>query len=30
MEDPLYYIDLVQAFLDNGRIITRHLSLQRQ
>lgn len=30
MEDPLYYIDLVQAFLDNGRIITRHLSQVRQ
>lgn len=30
MDDPLYYIDLVQAFLDNGRIITRQLSLQRQ
>lgn len=30
MDDPLYYIDLVQAFLDNGRIITRHLSNQRQ
>lgn len=30
MEDPLYYIDLVQAFLDNNRIIARHLSMQRQ
>jgi polynucleotide 5'-triphosphatase len=30
MDDPLYFIDLVQAFLDNGRIITRQLSLQRQ
>lgn len=29
-DDPLYYMDLVQAFLDNGRIITRHLSQQRQ
>ncbi|KAG7892211.1 hypothetical protein KL908_003816 [Ogataea polymorpha] len=27
-EDPLYYIDLVQAFLDNGRIISRQLSIQ--
>lgn len=26
MDDPLYFIDLVQAFLDNSRIITRHLS----
>ncbi|GAV27373.1 hypothetical protein PMKS-000838 [Pichia membranifaciens] len=30
MEDPLYYMDLVQAFLDNSKIITRHLSHQRQ
>ncbi|VEU19784.1 DEKNAAC100028 [Brettanomyces naardenensis] len=27
-DDPLYYVDLVQAFLDNGRIITRQLSVQ--
>ncbi|KAH3669290.1 hypothetical protein OGAPHI_001411 [Ogataea philodendri] len=26
--DPLYYIDLVQAFLDNGRIVSRQLSIQ--
>lgn len=30
LDDPLYYMDLVQAFLDNCKIITRHLSLQRQ
>ena len=30
MDDPLYYMDLVQAFLDNSKIITRHLSHQRQ
>lgn len=29
-DDPLYYIDLVQAFLDNGRIITRQLSNQQK
>jgi len=27
-DDPLYYVDLVQAFLDNGRIISRQLSVQ--
>lgn len=27
-DDPLYYVDLVQAFLDNGRIVTRQLSVQ--
>lgn len=25
-DDPLYYVDLVQAFLDNGRIVSRYLS----
>ncbi|GMF08696.1 unnamed protein product [Ambrosiozyma monospora] len=26
-DDPLYYSDLVQAFLDNGRVIVRQLSV---
>ncbi|QPG76556.1 hypothetical protein FOA43_003946 [Brettanomyces nanus] len=26
-DDPLYYVDLIQAFLDNGRIVTRQLKL---
>ncbi|GMF99163.1 unnamed protein product [[Candida] boidinii] len=27
-DDPLYFIDLVQSFLDNGRILARQLSVQ--